>query len=437
MPVPSSQPDSGPAPSPRPFLSGWRPAVIVLVAAALPNLAFMLVALFRVGTARTALADSWEPMRQAYRWFASHPGDTIYQSVFFKLHVRFQYPPSSLLIFAAANSLHCNLGNRFLDLISWFFVWTEAAAVARIAWVLSQNADVTLLTRLHSRRILFLVACLTITFYPVAWGFSLGQVQTWLNAWFVLACLCWVGNRRLAAGLFIGAICLFKPQFVLFFVWAALRKQGRFLVGCAALVIPGELLALAIFGYPNHLDYLNELRFLGHHGQFFYMNQSVNGLLNRFLGNTDSMNGFPPYNKIVDFGTTLTSAVMLGAALLYRMRTRLVSEIDFLIAGLTFTLASPIAWAHHYGFLPAAFVVLLALLGSLNPSRERGLALLMLAVSYSLCAYPSHPNLFPAAGFGSLLLSPLFFGALVVLGLLYFYRDRFPQAPPALANVPS
>jgi alpha-1,2-mannosyltransferase len=426
MPVPSSPPDSGSASTPRPFLSGWRPAALVLAAAALPNLAFMLVALFRVATARTALADSWEPMRQAYQWFASHPGETIYQTVFFKLHVRFQYPPSSLLIFAAANSLHCNVSNRFLDLISWFFVWTEAAAVARIAWVLSLSADATLPAWVHSKRILFLIACLTIAFYPVAWGFSLGQVQTWLNAWFVLACLCWVSNRRLAAGLFIGAICLFKPQFILFFVWAALRKQGRFLVGCAAILVPGELLALLIFGYPNHLDYLNELRFLGHHGQFFYLNQSVNGLLNRFIGNTDSIGGFPPYNKVVDLGTTLTSTAMLGAALVYRMRAKSVNVVDFLIAGLTFTLASPIAWTHHYGFLPAAFVVLLALVGTLSPAREKSLACLVLAVSYSLCAYPSHPNFFPATGLGSLLLSPFFFGALGALGLLYFYRDRSP-----------
>lgn len=44
--------------------------------------------------------DSWHPMRQATEHIRAHPDIPVYSELFFRQHVKFQYPISSLLILA-------------------------------------------------------------------------------------------------------------------------------------------------------------------------------------------------------------------------------------------------------------------------------------------------------------------------------------------------
>ena len=54
--------------------------------------------------------------------------------------------------------------------------------------------------------ILAVLSC--ITFYPALKAVTNGQAQSWLNCWLVLAGYAWLRNRRMLAGMLIGAICL-------------------------------------------------------------------------------------------------------------------------------------------------------------------------------------------------------------------------------------
>jgi alpha-1,2-mannosyltransferase len=148
-------------------------------------------------------------------------------------------------------------------------------------------------------------------------------------------------------------------------------------------------------------------------------------------------NGFPPFNPWIYAGTVATSLAILSAALLRRGKEGDPDRVfDFCTMALSVTMASPIAWEHHYGIIFPIFAVLLA---SVIGHRTR---LILLAVSYMVIS-----NFFPVVN----LLAPtvfnvaqsyLLFAALIVLALLHTARPgwqlgalhfgREPGAEPAL-----
>jgi len=115
-----------------------------------------------------------------------------------------------------------------------------------------------------------------------------------------------------------------------------------------------------------YMDYLRGLSFVTQHGESFYTNQSFNALAGRFFSvrypeifNNLKWNGYryPPYNFWVFSFTQITSIAVLVAALIKTKSRSDESKLaDFLLMGLGATLASPIAWEHHYGVLFPIFV---------------------------------------------------------------------------------
>ena len=182
-----------------------------------------------------------------------------------------------------------------------------------------------------------------LTYYPISKGIRLGQIQVWINALFALALLAVTANRKSVAGALIGTMSLIKPQYVTFLVWGMLRRYWRFALACLVVVAVGAIAAIASWGLAHNLDYLNMLAFLSRHGESYYANQSVNGLLNRIVGISDPLAypntthaAFPPYTPLVYFGMLLSSAVIMEVALLRRTGDR---AIDFCIMAVSTTIA--------------------------------------------------------------------------------------------------
>jgi hypothetical protein len=212
-----------------------------------------------------------------------------------------------------------------------------------------------------------------------------------------------------------------------------LRREWRFTLACVAAGSFGLVASIATFGWTDNVDYLQVFWFLSQHGEVYYPNQSFNGLLNRVMTlidpeNYDSLgfddNGFPPFNAWIYTGTIATSLAILSAALLRRGKEGDPDRVfDFCTMALSVTMASPIAWEHHYGIIFPIFAVLLA---SVIGHRTR---LLLLAVSYVVIS-----NFFPIAN----LLAPtvfnvaqsyLLFAALIVLALLHTARPGWQLGP--------
>ena len=365
--------------------------------------------------------DSWEPMRAALGWFQQHANGRIYEHIFFMDRIKFQYPPSSLLPLHALSLLGITPSNAVLNRVNFWLVLANVLIAGALAFTLARRSP-----GYAPRRWQFAIVSAfgALLFCPLLKAFDLGQVQVWINTLFALSALAWLSGRKQLAGVLIGLICLLKPQFVMFMAWGLLRREWRFLVGWGSVAAVGVVASLAVFGVQNHLDYLAVLRALSRTGEAFIENQSFNGLLNRLYATDPNPalwkpHDFPLFNPIVYAGTLLTSAVLIGAALLVPLRGKGASGLlDFLGAALSFTMASPIAWEHHYGILPVIYIAMMFVLLNRNESVGRSLGLATLSVSYLITGH----------WMGS---SWMLWGALALLGLIYWVN----LAPRGMAGV--
>ncbi|EKQ71014.1 Protein of unknown function (DUF2029) [Leptolyngbyaceae cyanobacterium JSC-12] len=383
--------------------------------------------------------DSWLPMSAAYEFVQSTADGSLYSEIFFNQGIKFQYPPSSLLVLHLLESEPLSQLLKALN-ISTEVVYKEICRIAIFATVffsvkifnftekkLEGNAlSPTSKTDLVVRSIV--LGWLALTFYPLYHSFKLGQIQTWLNALFAIVLWLWLkGDKRLAGGL-TGIMCLIKPQSLLLLLWGMLRKQWLFVVSYLAVVFIGFGISILLFGFSNHLEYLKVLSFISRHGESFFPNQSFNGLLNRVLFNGNNLfwegNSFPDFNPVVYYGATLFSFALVGLALVRPKRLdERGSVVDLAIIALTSTIASPVAWEHHYGILIPIYAYLLAKFSEFK-SANRTL-ILGLAVSYLLTGkYIPFVNLLAFAPFNlNIIQSHIFFGGLIALVLLYILRD--------------
>ncbi|MBX9773445.1 MAG: DUF2029 domain-containing protein [Xanthobacteraceae bacterium] len=390
--------------------------------------------------------DSWGAMGIALEHFQSGGTVPIYSEVFFDRNVKFQYPPSSLFGLMAMQAMAppARVRTTDQDTYAWptindvialiFLVLTAAATAALLERGLRQQCrydDTRTLTALR----IAIVFGLALTFYPLVKAFSLGQIQVWINGLFALALLAWAAGRRAASGALIGVVCLIKPHYGLFVLWALLRKEWRFAFACVAAGSVGLAASVAAFGFANHLDYLPVLSHLAERGETYYPNHSVNGLLNRLMSvgepalyrNLDwGDGGFPPFNRLVYWTTTISSAAILLLALLRRHRENDPDRVvDFCTMAVSATVASPIAWEHHYGVLfPVFAVVLVSALRS--PAR-----LPWLILSYAFASNYFIATQLLAPTFWNVFQSYLLFATWILLVLLHL---RPPQPPANTAG---
>ncbi len=386
--------------------------------------------------------DSWGVMWSAVDYLRAPGPDPVYSELFFKRGQRFQYPPSSLFTLEGMLRLvgteHVRTNKHVIyqtltlnDALGWAFIaLTAAATAALLEWSLRQ-ARLTGDTRVLLVARCIIVCGLTMTFYPIVKAYTLGQIQVWINGIFALALLLWAGGRTGPAGFLLGIVALIKPHFGLFLLWAMLRRAWPFAIAFATTVAIGLAVSVAVYGIANHVDYVRVLRVLSQNGEVYYPNQSINGLLNRWMvlvdpKTYDSLNfkSVPPYNIWVYAGTLVATAFFLLVALVHRSAgdTPQQRVLDFCVTALCLTLASPIAWEHHFGVTLPMFAVLLA-----TADRRH---LPWLALSYlSIATFLPVTNLL-AATVWNVAQSTLFAGALMLLAMLIAARRGEQSTPP-------
>jgi alpha-1,2-mannosyltransferase len=385
-----------------------------------------------------AADDSWNPMLLALDQARDRGAESIYRSLFFRQKIKFQYPPSSLLTLDLLQSLS---GHRLdadaLNFISWLCVLALGALVPSIYLLVLRKFGPGLWTRFTRLDLGFqavLVCLMTLSFYPVTRGFVLGQIQTWLTCLFAAAVLASLtGYEGLSGGL-IGIVISVKPQLALLLAWGAIRGRRRFLTGATAVVLVLELLSLWRYGLTNQIDYLSVLSFLSAHGESFFANQSVNGILARLLhvGNNLEWDArsFPPYHPFVYYGTLISSSLMIALALFWGRKESgsRALLIQFVVAALVLTMASPIAWEHHYGILAPVYAVLFPMFLNDYPRRKW---LVCLGI-----AYVATSNYFPFMNLAAhspwnFVQSYLFAGAAFLTLTIYLHeRHRRAVADP-------
>jgi alpha-1,2-mannosyltransferase len=357
-------------------------------------------------------ADSWKAMETARAYSRSH-ATGLYQQVFFVDAVKFQYPPTALLL------LH-TMERPTLNVLSWLAMIATAGLLAAIlrrsvASVWREEASPGAALALDT-----LVVVSALTFYPLVKAYSLGQIQAWLNLLFAAVMLAWMAGARGVAGAVLALMCLIKPTYALLFVWGAARRQWRFVVSGAAVMAAVLALSLWRFGLHDHVEYLRVLSYIASRGEAFYANQSINGALNRLFFNGSNVewqyHEFPPVHRWVYAGTT-AAFVAIGAAALRRPERGAGTVVDFSIAALAVTLTAPIAWEHHYGILLPIYAAVVPFLITQRPAGRWTAP--AIAASYLVAAnYFQFTNRFAETWLNPLQ-SYLLVATLLLWGLMY------------------
>jgi hypothetical protein len=314
--------------------------------------------------------DSWRPMNLAHAYLVSGAEQPLYQRLFFEQRIKFIYPPTSLLLIDAVEAAASkSLLRSVLGFFSWVLVLLTAAFSVALLDRLLEAAPATRARGRPDRIARWgLCAVAALAFYPVLKAYSLGQMQVWVNALFAVFLYAWVAGWKRTAGVLVACMAAVKPQYGVFVVWGLLRREPGFVAAAAAA--GALLLAVSIgrFGWESHLDYLSVLGHVSRLGEAYWPNQTLNGFLQRLLDNGVSTHWdphvYPPYHAGVHVGTLVGGALLLGAALWLPARTpSRAGPIDLAATGLALTMASPVAWEHHYGvLLPILALLLPALL---------------------------------------------------------------------------
>lgn len=365
--------------------------------------------------------DSWAPMAKGLQYLASNPDGHLYEKLFVIDKIKFQYPPTSLLFHKILYFMGLSPTLTLLTAMNWIAICINALAVVAIGLTLGNQADMR-----GNKKVLIALLLLSTVFlsWPVLGAFNVGQIQVWINMLFAITCLAWIKQRKGLAGCLIGVICLIKPQFSLFLLWGLLRREKQFVIGGLLTAGAGLLASIMLFGLQNHIDYMEVLRKLSKTGECFWPNQSMNGILNRWVDLSCSVpwqaHAYPTYHPIVYLGTLLSSAALILGALFFAGGQKKGGLLDFQIAALSFTMASPIAWVHHYGILPAIYIAAFYAISRIEDHK----AMIFLAISYLLT---SNYVMLADALNGSVFNigdSYLYFGALILLGTLYYLQRR-------------
>lgn len=312
--------------------------------------------LLRVGN------DSSYYMAQGDLAWRQHP-NAIYETAFFQRGIRFIYPPTSLLLYRAwqaARWLHVPPIVALNAMLLLSLIGTMAVAGEFLLCLLP--AQTTIRSTVRERwTVRILVTLLVFVFLPLINAYNLGQVQALLNFLVMATVLLWLRGSRISPAILIGLTCWLKPQMSLFLLWGLLRRQWSFAISLGIALIAGFSLSLAVFGWHNTAEYAHVLSYLSRRGDALATNQSLNGLLHRVMHVGSPVTwiyGYPPYNRTIYLATLFSSAITLLLTLVVPMLRHIArSTTDFLLFAMATTMASPIAWEHHYGVFFLAFLL--------------------------------------------------------------------------------
>ncbi len=366
--------------------------------------------------------DSWFYMAKADLAMRQSP-KALYETVFFRQGVRFIYPPTALLLYRGWG-LAARVGVRpFFAMNATLFLalWATLFLAGQFLLELGQTSGEAPWSKRDQWRLRALVALLGLTFLPLVNAYCLGQVQTLLNLALIASVFLWLRGLRVAPGLLLGLTCLLKPQMALFLLWGALRRQWSFAASLAATLLAGLGVSIAVFGWHNNLEYLAVLRYLSRHGDALATNQSLNGLLHRLLHVgyvTTAAYGYPPYNATIYALTLCASAILILAALYVPLQQGRVGDTrDLLLFAMATTMASPIAWEHHYG------VFFLVFLAEMPQMAKNWKTFFLLFWVYLLMTDNWEPLYILIVTRWTFLLSHVFFGGMLIFLWLLFWAE--------------
>jgi alpha-1,2-mannosyltransferase len=328
----------------------------------------------------------------------------------------------------------------------------------RLCVLVSLILSASLLPGIRGRWRYWLVALIVLAaFYPLRWALIGVQVQSLITLMLIGAIIAYGRSQSVLAGILAGLASCLKPQTALLILFGLVRKEWRF---TTAMCLTGTILvavSLAMIGLSPWEDYIFRVIPVHSIGFAFYPNQSVNGLLHRWLGHPAGLE-YLPDTLTVRVGTILSSIAFAVLAAWPRPAPRtapgsrpaetsdgpgtplpgqsnvfLPRSLDISIATLAATMAMPTAWEHHYAWSIVLFCLCLA--AARQASLSTGF-LGVLAISYLLIGTYIKPFESLSSGPASLLNSLGFAGGLLLLVAAWYACRQLRRHPSSTIGKP-
>jgi len=281
------------------------------------------------------------------------------------------------------------------------------------------------------------VILLLAAFYPLRWMLVCVQAQSFVTLFVALVVLMYATGRQVPAGVFLALAACIKPYLALLLLFAAFRRRWRLIF--AAVITAGVIISASIFvvGITPWRIYLTKMLPIMSQGTGFYPNQSINGIVHRWLGNFSFVLG--PKSFAVMLASRIAAVVFICLSICPRPfrqnkppqdsyevikqnpgplpQVFLLRAVDVSIAILAITMSSPIAWEHYYAWSIVLFSICLAII--VCSALPRGL-LSLLACSYLLLGTYWVPVQAAISGPLSVINSAQFFGAVLLLAVAWY-----------------
>ncbi len=320
-----------------------------------------------------ASEDLEAPLRAAIRL---RHGDPALYAEFDGAGVDFVYPPSGAALMLpfgfAAESVGTVRIVQIVDVLNrgcmLLIILLSISILRRAAWTTAQ---------------LGMFAVIILLCFPVRWAVVCVNVQCVINTCLALALVAYAGRREVLCGAALAVAICVKPYYLLLTVFLLIRGRLRTLATAGVLVLGVTALSVGFGGLTPWRTYIADVLPVMSHGHAIWGNQTVTGVLRRWVGDEYVMAFEATSPAVLWTSRALALPLLVGACWPRWRETRrsapqdeatampvswLVSFLDVGIALLAITLASPIAWDHHYGWAPILFAGCLAATAHLTTS---------------------------------------------------------------------
>ncbi len=347
------------------------------------------------------------------RKMADYIGGVRYGTAFSNLLLGYTHPPS----------------DTFFDLRWTVLTWPQVKMVYGVITPLLYLAALILIwftLKPMTTRVLHWVfpALLFALFLPTRSSLGLGQSD--ITIFFLMVVLFWAYSRdhELIAGIALALAILTKlapAVFMLYWLW---KREWRIFIYTAVAGIVVVLITLPFVGLDLWIQFVTQIFPALSTGTAYADNQTLPGLINRLMLDPRFAQGLQsaPSVPIVRAVNTTLELVVVGITLWFT-RGRLESRrslrfaLEFSAWLIVLLVISPIAWDHYFTWLVLPITVLLAALLNSNLSITRAavllgvLAVALWAINTPVQTFLSYPESWQK--------SPLLYGSLLLLGLLY------------------
>lgn len=325
-----------------------------------------------------------------------------------------------------------------VKLAAILFTLLGAAAAAACWYCLVRLTDAA--TSLDAALLLFLFA----VFGPLHNSLKEGNTSHIVLLVVVAALLLLRGRRDFSAGLLLALAAVIKLPLLLFGAYFVLRRRWGVVAGGASMLLVVVALSIALFGWNAHVQWYDLFVRTASQTKILAFNvQSVQAFFGRLEADSGVLRIWDPQTvgPLATFAGNAVVLLMYGlaaaACALPAARTAAVRDprrAELLECSMVVVLAcvtSPLSWSHYYTWLllPAAVLLQEWDVRALNGAQRMiGLAVL-LAVAAPVVVVEGLSGALEWL-YTRFLVSHLFFGGLLVIGLLLIARIREPVRPP-------